>query len=74
METQCLKIKIKPGMTEKLIEYLKGLDPAEVNEVLKLETMVVETLFLERADSSDYLLMYAKAENQRPRKNLWKKV
>ncbi|NPV93200.1 MAG: hypothetical protein HPY50_20760 [Firmicutes bacterium] len=62
-QTQCLKIKLKPGTTDYVLDFIRNLDREEVYEVLRLETMVVETLFLERTRDADYLIMYAKAES-----------
>lgn len=62
-ETQCIKIRLKPGTTDYVIRWIKELNRDEIYEVLRLETVVVESLFLERAEDGDYLIMYARAES-----------
>jgi hypothetical protein len=64
-QTQLLKIRIRPGKTEQVVEFLRGLmDRKEESiEALRREGMVVESLFLERRDEADYLYYYVKARD-----------
>lgn len=65
-DIQCLKIEIKPGMTEYVVEWIRGLkdrDLAGLNEVLSNEGMIVETIFLDRTATGDYLFLYQRAED-----------
>ena len=64
METQCLKIKLKEGMRDRVRVWCKSLaNHPELDEVLKKETVVVESLFLEEGKEGDYLLFYLKAQS-----------
>lgn len=64
-ETQLLKIKIRPGKTGQVIEFLRTLQERESQclEALRREGMVVESMFLERHDDGDILYYYVKARN-----------
>ena len=64
-QTQLLKIKIRPGKTAKVIEFLRSLKARKdlALEALRREGMMVETMFLERRDECDYLYYYAKARD-----------
>jgi hypothetical protein len=64
-ETQLLKIRIRPGMTEKVIAFMETLRErqAESLEALRREGMMVESIFLERGEEADYLYYYVKAAN-----------
>jgi hypothetical protein len=64
-ETQLLKIKIRPGMTEKVVAFIRSLQEreGEAIEGLRREGMIVESLFLERRDDGDYLYYYVKSKS-----------
>ncbi|MDB5103540.1 MAG: hypothetical protein JWP91_1229 [Fibrobacteres bacterium] len=64
-ETQLLKIKIRPGKTPAVIDFLRSLRARKdlALEALRREGMVVESMFLERRDDGDYLYYYAKAQD-----------
>ncbi len=64
-QTQLLKIRIRPGKTERVVEFLRGLAERKDDslEALRREGMVVESLFLERRDDGDYLYYYVKARD-----------
>lgn len=64
-EIQCLKIRIKPGKTQRIIGWLKGLKdrPQELREAQAAGGILLESLFLERAEEADYLVFYTRAEN-----------
>lgn len=64
-ETQLLKIRIRPGKTGQVIEFLRTLQERESQcvDALRREGMVVESMFLERHDEGDYLYYYVKARN-----------
>jgi hypothetical protein len=64
-ETQLLKIRIRPGKTSKVIDFLRSLKERKdlSLEALRREGMVVESMFLERRDDADYLYYYAKARD-----------
>ena len=64
-QTQLLKIRIRPGKTEQVVEFLRGLNEKKDDslEALRREGMMVESLFLERRDEADYLYYYVKARD-----------
>lgn len=64
-QTQLLKIRIRPGKTERVVEFLRELAERKDDslEALRREGMVVESLFLERRDDADYLYYYVKARD-----------
>ena len=64
-ETQLLKIRIKPGKTEQVVEFVRTLQArdGQCQAALRREGMVVESMFLERHDQGDFLYYYVKARN-----------
>ena len=64
-ETQLLKVRIRPGMTERVIEFLRSLRERKdaALEAMRREGVTVESLFLERRDEGDYLYYYVKAKD-----------
>jgi hypothetical protein len=64
-ESQLLKIRIRPGKTGAVIDFIRSLkDRQDLSlEALRREGMVVESMFLERRDDADYLYYYAKARD-----------
>lgn len=62
-QTQLLKIRIRPGKTDQVVDFLHGLSQRkeESLEALRREGMMVESMFLERRDEADYLYYYVKA-------------
>jgi hypothetical protein len=64
-EIQCLKIRIQPGKTQRLVEWLKGLKyrPKDLREAQAAGGILLESLFLERTEEADYLVFYTRAEN-----------
>jgi hypothetical protein len=65
IETQLLRIRIKPGKTAQVVEFIRRLLERrdEALDALKREGMLVESIFLERLDRQDYLYYYVKAGN-----------
>ncbi|GMU56847.1 MAG: hypothetical protein AMXMBFR33_59930 [Candidatus Xenobia bacterium] len=62
--SQLLRIKIRPGCTAQVLEWLKGLTKRpEALAAMRRETMVIESAFFERVYTDDYLLFYTKAES-----------
>ncbi len=64
-DTQLLKIKIRPGKTEQVVEFIRTLKErkALAMDALRREGMVVESMFLERHPDGDYLYYYVKARD-----------
>ena len=64
-QSQLLKIRIRPGKTPAVLDFLRSLQEREdlSLEAMRREGMVVENMFLERRDDGDYLYYYAKARD-----------
>lgn len=64
-QTQLLKIRIRPGKTEEVVDFLRGLMERkdESLDALRREGMMIESFFLERRDEADYLYYYVKARD-----------
>ncbi|MCC3376731.1 DUF6176 family protein [Cohnella sp. REN36] len=63
MEVQCLRVKIKPGMTDEFIAFVKELQANQIHRVYETmgrENVVVETIFLERGEEADHILFYTR--------------
>lgn len=65
MEVQCLKVKLKEGTTDYVINWTKELKNKMdlVYDALINETMVVESMFFEHGENADYLIFYTRAES-----------
>jgi hypothetical protein len=65
MEVQCLRVKLREGTTDYVINWVKELYNKMdlVYDALISETMVVESMFLERGEEADYLIFYTRAES-----------
>lgn len=65
MQLQCLRVKLREGTTDYFVNWTKELynKMDKVYEALKNETMVVESIFLERCEDGDYLVFYTRAED-----------
>lgn len=65
MQVQCLRVKLKKGMTEYFSSWAKDLYNRmdNVYEALENETMVVESVFLDRCEDGDYLIFYTRAKD-----------
>lgn len=66
-ETQLLRIRIKPGKTARVVDFIRGLleRRSEALAALKREGMLVESFFLERHAQGDYLYYYVKSTDLR---------
>src|SRR3954470_18158422 len=64
-ETQLLKIRIRPGKTGQVIDFIKSLRDRQdlALAAMHREGIIVETLFLERREEADYIYYYAKARD-----------
>lgn len=65
METQCVRIPLKPGKTDRFLIWLDTVRPrvAEMHESMTREGVVFEAMFLERAESGDAIVFYMRAKN-----------
>ena len=64
-ETRCIKIKLKPGSIQKVREWARVLGERrdEALETMRGESVVLETVFLDRTSEGDFLIYVMKAES-----------
>jgi Family of unknown function (DUF6176) len=64
-QLQLLKIRIKPGRTEKVVRFIQALGHrhAEVTEAFRREGMHSQSFFLERHADGDWLYYLARADD-----------
>ncbi|MFC3797993.1 DUF6176 family protein [Cohnella sp. GCM10012308] len=66
MEVQCLKVKIKPGMTQEFIDFVKDMQVNKmefVYETMRSENIVVESIFLEKGEDADHIIFYTRSNS-----------
>lgn len=65
METRCFKIKLKAGSLDRVREWARTINERkeEALETLRAETVVIESMFLDRTEQGDFLIGYMKAES-----------
>jgi len=75
LETRCVKIKLKPGSSDRLREWAAEINSwsEEALEALRDEGVVVEYAFLDSSDEGDFLIYYMKAENMEKSRAVAKK-
>ena len=63
LETRCFKIKLKPGSIERAREWAQTINRRrdEALATLRDETIVIESVFLDRTHHGDFLIIYTKA-------------
>ncbi len=64
-ESQLLKVKIRAGKTDQVVEFLRTLQERgnQSLEAMRREGMMVESMFLERQNDADYLYYFVKAKS-----------
>ncbi|HEY0461712.1 MAG TPA: DUF6176 family protein [Pyrinomonadaceae bacterium] len=64
-ETRCVKIRLKPDSIEKVREWAKTINDRkdEALATLRDESVILETVFLDRTDEGDFLIYLIKAES-----------
>lgn len=75
LETRCVKIKLKPGSSDRLREWAAEINSRseEALEALRDEGVIVESAFLDSSDEGDFLIYYMKAENMEKSRAVAKK-
>lgn len=65
METKCFKIKLKPGSVGRAREWARAINArrGEALETLRDETVLIESVFLDRTEQGDFLIGYMRAES-----------
>lgn len=75
METRCVKIKLKPNSIEKVRDWAKTINErkAEALATLRDESVILESVFLDRNSEGDFLIYVMKAEDFDKAKNVVEK-
>ena len=65
METRCFRIKLKPDSINRVREWARTINErkGETLETLRDETVIIESIFLDRTEHGDFLIGYMKAES-----------
>ncbi len=65
METQCVRIPLRRGETERFLSFIRAAQArkAEMLESMQAEGVVFECIFLERQAEQDSIIFYMQAEN-----------
>jgi L-rhamnose mutarotase len=61
-QSECIRIRLKPGMTDKFVEWAKQV-PTRMEEVKASMTeqgVLEQSIFLERAADGDFIVLYWK--------------
>ncbi|MBD1845766.1 hypothetical protein H6F89_20625 [Cyanobacteria bacterium FACHB-63] len=63
MERQCLRIPIRTGSTERVVQWIRSLQDRtdEIATAIASEGITAESVFLERSNNGDTLLIYTVA-------------
>ncbi|MCU0535601.1 MAG: DUF6176 family protein [Hydrococcus sp. Prado102] len=64
-KTQCFKIKLKPGITDYVVFWIKNLSNQRdrIQQILSQKGIILESIFLEKSLEGDYLILYQKKED-----------
>ncbi|HEX8197029.1 MAG TPA: DUF6176 family protein [Pyrinomonadaceae bacterium] len=64
-ETRCWKIKIKSGSIDRVREWAQTINKRrnEALTTLRDETVIIESVFLDRTEDTDYLIAVMRAES-----------
>ena len=67
MEARCFKIKLKAGSIDRVREWARtiNLRADEALATLRDETVIIESVFLDRTVEGDFLIVFMKAESFR---------
>jgi hypothetical protein len=65
VESQCLKVRLRPGSVERVRDWAAELNRRrdEVLATLRDEGVLVEAAFLDRTTDGDFLIVYMKARS-----------
>lgn len=65
METRCVRIKLKPGALDKVRAWAKEVNArkTEAYEILKGESVYIESAFLDEVAGEHYLIYFMKAKS-----------
>ena len=64
-QSECIKVRLKPGMTNKFLEWAKRV-PNRMGEAklcMSEQRVIAQHIFLDRAPDGDFIIVYWKAED-----------
>ena len=64
-QSECIKVRLKPGMTDKFLEWAKQVSnrPDEAKRYMSEQGVLAEHIFLERSAEGDFVIVYWNVED-----------
>lgn len=64
-QSECIKVRLKPGMTDKFVEWAKQVShrPDEAKRYMSEQGILAEHIFLERSPEGDFAIVYWNVED-----------
>jgi Family of unknown function (DUF6176) len=64
-QSECIKVRLKPGMTDKFVEWAKQISKRtdEARHYMNEQGVLSEHIFLERAAEGDFVIVYWNVED-----------
>jgi len=64
-QSECIKVRLKPGMTDKFVEWAKQVSKRtdEAKHYMNEQGVLAEHIFLERSAEGDFVIVYWNVED-----------
>ena len=64
-QSECIKVRLKPGMTDKFVEWAKQVSKRtdEAKRYMNEQGVLAEHIFLERSAEGDFVIVYWNVED-----------
>jgi Family of unknown function (DUF6176) len=64
-QSECIKVRLKPGMTDKFLDWAKQVSnrPDEAKRYMSEQGVLAEHIFLERSAEGDFVIVYWNVED-----------
>jgi Family of unknown function (DUF6176) len=64
-QSECIKVRLKPGMTDKFVEWAKQISKRtdEAKHYMNEQGVLSEHIFLERSAEGDFVIVYWNVED-----------
>ncbi len=64
-QSECIKVRLKPGMTDKFVEWAKQISNRmdEAKLCMSEQGVIAEHIFLERSPEGDFIIVYWNVED-----------
>lgn len=74
-DSECMRIRLKPGMTEHFVTWARQVPnrTVEVAECKNDQGILAEHIFLERSNEGDFIIFYCKAEDMAKTREMFQK-